>query len=170
MILEPSETAPKTSKRIHIGKSMLNCILIFLQFLWNSNLFTMMNWFRSKFITLFKLGSQKVYCETSICSNGDRKKYMPDDWNFLLCPMITLEGLKPLPSARKFLTMLRSIWGRKHGWVLGVCLWGACGFAYRKSRMYVFQWSAWNVQFPRKTSRNMVHLASIYDNDWDCGQ
>lgn len=64
--------------------------------------------------------------------------------------MITLEGLKPLPSARKFLTMLRSIWGRKHGWVLGVCLWGACGFAYRKSKIYVFQWSAWNVQFPAK--------------------
>ena len=96
---------------------------------------------------------------------------MPDDTNFVVWPMITLEGLKPLPSARKFLTRLMSIWCRKNGWVLGVCacVWGACGFACTKSRSF-FSISMKRLKrpVPRKTLGNMAHLASIKSNNWDC--
>ena len=81
--------------------------------------------------------------------------------------MITLEGLKPLPSARKFLTRLMSIWGWKHQWFLRVCVYGvACDLAYFLLERLVFQWNASNVQFPAKRPEIVVHLASI-KNNWD---
>ena len=87
--------------------------------------------------------------------------------------MITLEGLKPLPSARKFLTRLMSIWGWKHQWFLRVCVcvcvcvYGfACDLAYFLLERIVFQWNASNVQFPAKRPEIVVHLASI-KNNWD---
>ena len=57
-----------------------------------------------------------------------------------------------------------SIWGWKHQWVLGVCVWGACGLAYFLLEHLVFQWNASNVHFPARRPEILVHLASIENN------
>ena len=95
------------------------------------------------------------------------QKYVPewDDWNFVVCPMITWKG-------SSHYLQLGSFWpgwcrfgvGNISGFWVGV--WAACGLAYFLLERLLFQWNASNVQFPAKRLEIVVHLASV-KNNWD---